>query len=108
VRSHASAAARRRSPRRFSRRSTHKDIIVTDRAAPPRGISRRIWVRLTAFQQRVYRAISAIPPGQTRSYGWVAKRIGRPRSARAVGGALRRNPFVPIVPCHRVIRSDGT
>ncbi len=74
----------------------------------PRGVPPNAWARLTAFQQQVYRAISAIPPGQTRSYGWVARRIGRPRSARAIGNALHNNPFAPIVPCHRVVRSDGT
>jgi AraC family transcriptional regulator of adaptative response/methylated-DNA-[protein]-cysteine methyltransferase len=79
------------------------------RAVPaPRGIQPEAWARLTAFQQQVYRAVSAIPPGETRSYGWVARWIGRPGSVRAVGQALHRNPFAPIVPCHRVIRSDGT
>lgn len=75
---------------------------------PPRGIPRAAWKRLTTFQQRVYRAIMAIPPGQTRSYRWVAQRIQRPRAARAVGNALHANPFAPRVPCHRVIRADGT
>jgi O-6-methylguanine DNA methyltransferase len=63
---------------------------------------------LTPFQQAVYRAVCHIPKGQTRSYQWVARRIGRPRAVRAVGNALRRNPFAPLVPCHRVVRSDGS
>jgi AraC family transcriptional regulator of adaptative response/methylated-DNA-[protein]-cysteine methyltransferase len=71
------------------------------------GVSREAWARLTAFQRRVYRAICRIPPGETRSYQWVARAIGHPRSARAVGQALKRNPFAPRVPCHRVVRSDG-
>lgn len=69
---------------------------------------RRRWAECTAFQRRVYLATAAIPRGQTRSYRWVAQRIGQPRAPRAVGQALRRNPFIPTIPCHRVIRSDGT
>ena len=75
--------------------------------APP-GVPREAWARLTAFQRQVYRAICRIPRGQTRSYQWVAARIGRPRAARAVGTALHRNPFAPNVPCHRVVRADGS
>lgn len=78
------------------------------RSAPPRGIAPDAWARLTPFQQAVYRAVRRIPKGQTRSYQWVAKAIGRPRAARAVGNALHANPFAPTVPCHRVIRADGT
>ncbi len=62
----------------------------------------------TAFQQAVWRACMEIPAGETRSYGWIARRIGRPGAARAVGGALGKNPFAPAVPCHRVIKADGT
>ena len=75
---------------------------------PPRGVPRAAWVRLTRFQQQVYRAVSRIPKGKTRSYQWVAQRIDRPRAARAVGNALHRNPFTPRIPCHRVIRADGS
>ena len=74
----------------------------------PTGISQGEWVRLTRFQQSVYRAVCQIPKGQTRSYQWVARRIGRPLAARAVGNALHGNPFAPFVPCHRVVRSDGS
>ncbi|MBI4350893.1 MAG: MGMT family protein [Elusimicrobia bacterium] len=62
----------------------------------------------TPFQQSVWRACMSIPEGRTRSYKWLAERIGRPGAARAVGSALGKNPFAPVVPCHRVIRSDGT
>jgi len=62
----------------------------------------------TRFQQAVWKACMEIPAGQTRSYGWIAERIGKPGAARAVGSALGKNPFAPDVPCHRVIRSDGT
>ena len=62
---------------------------------------------MTEFEKKVYRAIIDIPLGETRSYKWVARRIGRPKACRAVGNALNRNPFAPLVPCHRVIKSDG-
>ena len=61
----------------------------------------------TAFERQVYRVIRRIPRGHTRSYGWVARQLGTPGAARAVGQALKRNPFAPRVPCHRVVRSDG-
>jgi len=55
------------------------------------------------FYQRVYAVARAIPPGQTLTYGEVAARLGEPGAARAVGQALGRNPFAPVVPCHRVL-----
>ena len=61
----------------------------------------------TSFQMKVYKATSRIPHGKVATYGWVARQIGC-RSAQAVGGALRVNPFAPKVPCHRVIASDGS
>jgi O-6-methylguanine DNA methyltransferase len=62
----------------------------------------------TEFEMAVYEAVKRIPKGETRSYAWVAQEIGRPKAVRAVGNALNKNPFAPDVPCHRVIRSDGT
>ena len=62
---------------------------------------------LSPFAQKVYRACASIPKGQTRTYGQLAKMIGQPKAARAVGSALAKNPFVPIVPCHRVVPSAG-
>jgi O-6-methylguanine DNA methyltransferase len=59
------------------------------------------------FYQKVWRACAEIPAGKTCSYGELARRIGHPFAARAVGQALGKNPFAPIVPCHRVIRADG-
>ena len=59
------------------------------------------------FQQRVYRAALAIPPGRTLTYGAIAQQLGEPGSARAVGQALGANPFAPIVPCHRVLAAGG-
>jgi len=64
--------------------------------------------KLTLFQKAVYAATMEIPLGETRSYAWVARRIGAPNSSRAVGHALNKNPYAPFVPCHRVISSDGS
>ena len=63
---------------------------------------------LTKFEWQVLKAAMTIPLGQTRTYKWVAQRIGRPQAVRAVGQALRKNPFPLIIPCHRVIKSDGS
>ena len=62
---------------------------------------------VTAFQARVYEAVSRVPAGKVTTYAGLAQAIGC-GSARAVGQALRRNPFAPRVPCHRVIASDLT
>ena len=59
------------------------------------------------FQQAVWNAAAAIPYGETRSYAWIAKRIGRPGAARAVGQALGANPVPILIPCHRVVSSTG-
>ena len=64
--------------------------------------------KLSDFQKKVYKAVSIIPLGEVRSYSWVAKKIGRPKAVRAVGTALKKNPFAPIIPCHRVIKSNGS
>lgn len=61
---------------------------------------------ITEFQRRVYLELLRVPRGETISYGELARRIGC-RSAQAVGQALKRNPFAPDVPCHRVVASDG-
>lgn len=62
----------------------------------------------TAFQQDVWRALAAIPPGETRTYGEVAAAVGRPSAVRAVGAAIGANPVSILVPCHRVIGADGS
>ncbi|OUM98089.1 MAG: hypothetical protein BAA04_07515 [Firmicutes bacterium ZCTH02-B6] len=62
----------------------------------------------TPFQLAVWRCLCTIPYGETRSYAWVAKTIGRPTALRAVGQAIGRNPISIAVPCHRVIASDGS
>ena len=61
----------------------------------------------TAFQRRVWQALLEIPYGETRSYGQIAKRLGQPGAARAVGLANGRNPIGIIIPCHRVIGANG-
>ncbi|MDR5709770.1 MAG: methylated-DNA--[protein]-cysteine S-methyltransferase [Armatimonadota bacterium] len=61
----------------------------------------------TPFQRTVWRALQAIPRGEVRSYAEVARAIGRPGAIRAVGRACAANPVAVLVPCHRVVRSDG-
>lgn len=60
-----------------------------------------------AFHQKVYEVTRAIPPGEVLTYGEIARRIGEPGAARAVGQALGRNPFAPVIPCHRVLAAGG-
>ncbi|MFM9879905.1 MAG: methylated-DNA--[protein]-cysteine S-methyltransferase [Burkholderiaceae bacterium] len=62
----------------------------------------------TPFQQAVWQALLAIPPGTTTSYGALSQAIGKPRAARAVGAAIGRNPISIVVPCHRVVGAGGT
>jgi O-6-methylguanine DNA methyltransferase len=62
----------------------------------------------SGFEQDVWRKALEIPRGEVRPYGWVAAEIGRPKAVRAVGTALGHNPVPLIVPCHRVVRTDGT
>jgi O-6-methylguanine DNA methyltransferase len=61
----------------------------------------------TKFQRSVLKATARIPYGETRSYGWLAKRVGSPHAARAVGQTMARNPVPIIVPCHRVVGASG-
>ena len=63
---------------------------------------------LTSFEKAVYQATMTIPYGETRSYGWIAARTGKPGAARAAGQALGRNPLPILVPCHRVLAANGT
>jgi methylated-DNA-[protein]-cysteine S-methyltransferase len=61
----------------------------------------------TPFQQRVWRAVAEVPAGATTSYGEIARRLGCPRSVRAVGAAIGRNPLIVVVPCHRILGAGG-
>lgn len=76
--------------------------------APRRGLDLPLDVRGTAFQQRVWQALQTIPAGETVSYAELARRIGAPGSARAVAGACAANPLAVAIPCHRVVRTDGS
>ena len=73
-----------------------------------RMIGQRLYRECTPFQRKVYEAVLRIPRGEVSTYAQVARAIGRPQAARAVGQALKRNRWAPQIPCHRVIASDGT
>ena len=75
--------------------------------APARGLKLPLDIRGTAFQQRVWQALRSIPPGKTASYTEIAKRIGLPKSMRAVAQACGANALAVAIPCHRVVRNDG-
>jgi O-6-methylguanine DNA methyltransferase len=77
-------------------------------AGQRREFSFALDLRGTDFQLACWRALLAIPYGETRSYGDIARAVGRPQGFRAVGMANNRNPVAIVVPCHRVIASDGT
>ncbi len=88
-------------------------------ARPPRGLTEAVrrgrgsgltfdLRGLSVFEQAVLHKALEIPRGETRPYGWVAAEIGRGQAVRAVGTALGRNPVPFLIPCHRVVRSDGT
>jgi AraC family transcriptional regulator, regulatory protein of adaptative response / methylated-DNA-[protein]-cysteine methyltransferase len=76
--------------------------------APALGLDLPLDVRGTAFQQRVWQALREIPVGKTVSYSQIANRIGAPKAVRAVGAAVGANPLAVAIPCHRVIRNDGS
>ena len=76
--------------------------------APSLGLDLPLDVRGTAFQQRVWQALREIPAGQTVSYADIARRIGAPKSVRAVAGACAANKLAVAIPCHRVVRKDGS
>ena len=75
--------------------------------APGLGLDLPLDVRGTAFQQRVWRALQGVPAGETVSYTELARRIGSPKSVRAVGQACGANALAVAIPCHRVVRNDG-
>jgi AraC family transcriptional regulator of adaptative response/methylated-DNA-[protein]-cysteine methyltransferase len=75
---------------------------------PRAGLSLSLDIRGTAFQQRVWEALREIPVGTTASYAEVAGRIGRPEAVRAVAQACGANALAVAIPCHRVVRTDGS
>ena len=76
--------------------------------APGIGLDLPLDVRGTAFQQRVWQALQDIPVGQTVCYAEIARRIGAPKAARAVAAACAANNLAVAIPCHRVVREDGS
>jgi AraC family transcriptional regulator of adaptative response/methylated-DNA-[protein]-cysteine methyltransferase len=75
--------------------------------APALGLDLPLDIRGTAFQQRVWQALREIPAGTRVSYTGIARRIGAPKSVRAVAQACAANPLAVAIPCHRVVRTDG-
>jgi len=75
---------------------------------PALGSDLSLDIRGTPFQRRVWHALQAIPAGETVSYKVLAERIGAPQSVRAVAGACAANPLAVAIPCHRVVRQDGS
>ncbi|TMB97663.1 MAG: methylated-DNA--[protein]-cysteine S-methyltransferase [Chloroflexi bacterium] len=61
-----------------------------------------------SFRVKVWKVLQRIPYGRVRSYGWVARKVGKPQAARAIGGACGANPVPLLVPCHRVVAGDGS
>ena len=94
----------RRSPELFNEL---KERILRYLSREKISIDHPIDLRGTRFQLMVWLKVKEIPYGETRTYKWVAEGIGKPRAYRAVGSALKRNPIMLIIPCHRVIREDG-
>jgi AraC family transcriptional regulator, regulatory protein of adaptative response / methylated-DNA-[protein]-cysteine methyltransferase len=84
-----------------------RDVIDTvERADAPPALP--LDIQATAFQRRVYEVLCRIPRGEVRSYAQVAEAIGDPKACRAVAQACAHNPIALLVPCHRVVRSDGS
>lgn len=75
--------------------------------SPGTGLDLPLDIRGTAFQQKVWEALRAIPPGETASYAEIARQIGQPTASRAVAAACAANPLAVAIPCHRVVRRDG-
>lgn len=67
-----------------------------------------VFLHGTDFEKEVWLSLREVPYGETRSYKWLAEKVGRPKAVRAVGRALSRNPIPIVLPCHRIIESDGS
>lgn len=104
-------ALRRRFPKATLVEDAQAPLIQAALAAvadPARAHDLPIDVSGSAFQQRVWAELARIPPGETRSYADIARAVGQPGAVRAVGTANGANPVAVLVPCHRVVRSDGS
>jgi len=84
------------------------EFVASQMSEHPRAATLPLDVRATAVQQRVWKALQAIPRGETRSYGRIAQELGMPTASRAVGTAIGSNPVAVVGPWHRAIRSDGS
>ena len=91
-----------------NRLSEHVKTVLLHLSESPTAKHLPMHVRATAFQQRVWKALEAIPHGETRTYAQLAESIGSPKAVRAVGSACGANPLAPVVPCHRVVGSNGS
>ena len=87
--------------------AAHVAAVASYIATPSQGLSLPLDVQGTAFQRRVWRALQAIPPGRTASYGEIAAQLGQPSAARAVARACATNGVALAIPCHRVVGADG-
>ena len=106
-------AQRARSGAKGSERKRWSEIARKELAAYFAGRLKRFAARcdldgLTPFTRAVLKITARIPYGEARSYQWLAGQLGKPRASRAVGNVLARNPIPVIIPCHRVVRSDGS
>lgn len=88
--------------------STYLAAIVAFIERPAQPLRLPLDIRGTAFQQRVWRALQSVPPGETTSYGALARSVGRPEAARAVARACATNPVALAIPCHRAVAADGS
>jgi len=75
---------------------------------PARGLDLPLDIRGTAFQRQVWEALQAVPPGMTATYTEIAHRLGQPKSVRAVATACAANKIAVAIPCHRIVRTDGS
>jgi AraC family transcriptional regulator of adaptative response/methylated-DNA-[protein]-cysteine methyltransferase len=82
--------------------------LVSHLAGEERRLNLPLDVQATAFQRRVWQQLQAIPYGATRTYSQIARQLGRPKAARAVARACATNPVSVVIPCHRVVREDGS
>ena len=96
-----------RSEKKLSTLFSHLDTYFFGKSSPDLHNKNWFYWRGTAFQKKVWSYLLTIPFGKTETYGQVAKGIGAPKAARAVGTACRRNPFLICVPCHRVVLKTG-